>query len=111
MAIFELATQQGLSAWTQRVELDGVAYSLEFAWNERDGAWFISLAQPDGTPLVSGLKLVTNRPLLRRFRYRVGLPPGELYAIDLSGKIAYAGFSDLSNGVTITYYDASEGAP
>lgn len=109
--IFEIATQQGLSAWTQRVELDGVAYSLEFAWNERARAWFISLAQPDGTPLLSGIKLVSNRPLLRRFRWRVGLPPGELSAIDLSGKISYAGYTDLSNGVTLTYYDASEGLP
>lgn len=108
MAITAIPTQQNLGAWTQRTTLDGVDYLLDFVWNARDPAWFVSISSIDGTELVNGIKLVSNWPLLRTHRYINGLPPGELIAVDLSGSIDKAGYGDLSNGVKLTYFDVAE---
>ena len=108
MAITIIPTQQNLSAWSQRTTLDGIDYQLDFAWNGREDAWHLSISDTAGNPLVLGLKLVTNRPLFKRFHFVAGMPPGEIYAADASGSIDYAGYTDLSNGVEVVYYDAAE---
>jgi hypothetical protein len=108
MAIIEIPTQQNLSAWEQRTTLDGSDYLLNFAWNGREAAWYLSFSDAAGVPLVTGIKLVSNRPLLNRFRYVQGLPPGNVMAVDLSGQIAQAGYTDLSAGVSLVYFDLEE---
>lgn len=108
MAIVQIPVQQNLSAWSQRTTLDGVDYQLDFAWNGREGAWHVSLSDTQGNPIVLGLKLVTNRPLLKRFHFIAGMPPGEILAVDASGTISVAGYADLNNGVDVLYFDAAE---
>lgn len=109
MAISTIPTQTGLSAWSQRTTLDGADYLLDFAWNGREACWYLSIFTIAGVPLVQGMKLVSNRPLLRRYRYIVGVPPGEIVAASLDGGISTAGYTDLSSGVLLAYFDASEG--
>jgi len=103
-----IPVQQNVSAWSQRTPLDGVDYQLDFAWNTTAGAWYLSLSDTQGNPIVSGLKLVSNRPLLSRFHFIAGTPPGELSAVDLSGTISYAGLTDLGGAVQLAYFDAAE---
>ena len=92
----------------RRVELDGTPYQLTLAWNGRMGAWVLSLATVDGVALVSGLTLVSNRPLLRRFRHVVGLPPGEFMATDLTGTIPAADYTQLGSKIELIYFEESE---
>lgn len=44
------------------VDLGGTAYRMELWYNGRGQYWALSLATADGTPLVSGRKLVNNWP-------------------------------------------------
>jgi hypothetical protein len=106
--MIKIPVQQSLAAWSQRTQLDGVDYQLDFAWNDRDGAWYLSISAIDGTPLVYGIKLVSNRPLLARFHSTSGMPPGEIIAFDESGSIYWAGYTDLNNGVDLIYMTAAE---
>jgi hypothetical protein len=105
-----LQTQQGASAYDQRVTLDGQAYILRLDWNGRGGAWYLSLYDDEGLPLLVSRKLSTNSPVLRRFRFVGGLPPGDIMACDFSAQIEYAGYSELGpgRGVTLYYFDAQE---
>lgn len=106
--ITKITTQQGASAWNQRVILDGVAYLLDFNWNGREGAWFISLSDSEGVPLVMSRKVVTNRPLFGRFKFLAGMPKGDLFALDPSGQIQYANYTELGSAVELFYFDGSE---
>lgn len=106
--IGKITTQQGASAWNQRVILDGVAFLLDFNWNGREGSWYISLSDAEGNPLVMSRKVVTNRPLFKRFAFLAGMPKGEIFALDPSGKIPYAGYTELGSAVGLYYFDAAE---
>jgi hypothetical protein len=106
--MIQIPVQQNLAAWTQRTQLDGVDYVLDFAWNGRDGAWYLNISAIDGTALVCGIKLVTNRPLFHRFHHIEGMPTGEIRCSDESGKIPWAGYTDLNNGVDVLYVTAQE---
>ena len=106
--IFSLPSEQGASSYSQRVTLDGSTYNLEFNWNGRAGAWYMSIYAEDGAPLLLSRKLSTNCPLLKKYRFVDGLPPGELMATDPSNSIDYAGYEELGpgRGVVLYYFDA-----
>lgn len=106
--MINIPVQQDVAAWTQRTAIDGVDYRLDFAWNGRDGAWYLNLSDIDGNALVCGIKLVTNRPLLARFHHIEGVPAGELIAFDGSETIYWAGYNELGAGVDLIYLDATE---
>ena len=105
-----LATDRGKAAYTQRVTLDGVSFILELIWNERVGAWYLSVLDANGTALLRSRKLATNWPIIRRFRFLDGLPAGEIMAIDPSASLDYAGYSDLGEdrGVELVYIEAAD---
>jgi hypothetical protein len=85
-----------------------VDYLLDFNWNGRASAWFLSVFTADETPLVQGLKVVSNRPLLKRFHYISGMPAGDLVAVDFTGSVPYAGFDQLGAEVSLKYLTSDE---
>lgn len=90
----------------QRVSLDGRAYLLDLAWNQRVGRWHISLLDAEAVPILSGAKLVPNWPLLRFKKWDTRCPPGELIASD-DGSGDDIGFFDIggdSPRVALVYY-------
>lgn len=108
--IFRIATVQDASFYDQRVVWDGVNYTLSMMWNGRVGAWYMSLYDSNGDAILLSRKVVTGMPLLDRFRFVAGLPAGDVFALDPSGTIDYAGYDELGagRGVTLCYYDAEE---
>lgn len=107
MTLIEIATPQGSAFYRLRVSLEGSDYLLDFAWNERAEAWALSVSSADDVPIVSGIRLVSNRPLLRRFRATDGLPPGDLIALDLTKQIACANFTQLGADVPLYYVEST----
>lgn len=70
------------AVWSESVNLDGVVYRLTFTWNTRSSSWSMTIAENDGTPIVSGIKLLPQISLLQRHKDE-RLPPGVLYAFDV----------------------------
>lgn len=68
MEILEILFQTDAPHTTQQTELDGKTYTLEFEFIEREGFWMLHISDQDGNPLVCGIKLVADWPLLRRDR-------------------------------------------
>jgi hypothetical protein len=75
-------TQPRNPNYSQRTRLDGRDYLLRFLYNDRDCRWSISIALDDGTPILSGRRIVAGVDLLTGVSDS-RKPPGRLVAIDL----------------------------
>ncbi len=105
-----LSTLQGVANYRQRVELDGVNFLLDLRWNARNEGWQLSLFTAEETPLVQGLTVVSNRPLLDRWRSLDGMPAGEILALDETNTIAVPGYDQLGRdqAVQLIYVEAAD---
>lgn len=101
----EIPLDPELPAYEFTIDLDGRVYRLGFAWNARAGAWSMDLGTEAGEPLVMGLKVVANWPLLDRYA-DPRLPPGVLMSVDTSGDGIDPGRDDLGDRVRIVYLEA-----
>lgn len=88
-------------------ELDGVAFSFEFRWNDRESAWFMTIGDGEGTPIVAGVRVISSFPLLTRFTDE-RLPAGFLYAIDSQARDADPDFEGLGRRVQLVYFTRAE---
>lgn len=87
--------------------LDGAEYGFDFLWSTRDGAWYFSVLDADGTLLLAHRKAAVNVPLLIRF-LDDRLPPGQLYLRDTANTETEAGRYDLGNRCQLFYVGAAE---
>lgn len=63
--------------YTEVVNLEGTDYALTFNYSQRENCYYLSVALPDGTDLVNGVKVCANIALLSKYADD-RLPPGEL---------------------------------
>lgn len=99
-----IPTRTDLSAYTMRVDLSDVEFELDFRYNQREGFWYLSVADQLGDPIVSGIKITVGIPLLRGC-VDLRRPIGELIAIDTSNTHTEAGLEDLGDRVQLIYSD------
>jgi hypothetical protein len=106
MAI-EIPTRTDAPHYAFRMDLDGTIYRLDFDWNDRDSAWYLGVATVDGTPLVTGRKIIINLPLLSRFK-DPRLPPGVLVALDSASAAQDPDVDELGTRVRLLYIPVAE---
>jgi hypothetical protein len=99
----------GTAFWTQRTNLDGSDYQLEFQWSTRQARWYLNLYDSDGNLLIGSVKLILNWPLFRHYHGRAGVPAGELWVISLGSSVEPPGFDELGAGLRceLTYFPAA----
>ncbi len=100
----------GESHVEQRTSLSGRDFVLRFDWNQRDGHWFLGIYDPNGTPIITGLKLVVNWPLLGA-RTEPLRPPGDFAVIDTMTPSIDPGFADLGVRHGLVYCEPGELLP
>jgi hypothetical protein len=106
MATFEIPVRNdGYPSHDIDVELEGSIYNLFFWWNERESAWYFSLADSDGVDIVSSQKIVADWDLLRLVTDE-RRPPGSLFAVD-TAEGGDPGQYELGSRVLITYVESS----
>lgn len=101
------ATGLDFPNYTQRTVLDGAAFVLEFAFNQREGMWYLNLSDADGVEIRSGIKLVVDFPLLRKI-IDTRRPPGELVAVDLQNLGTEPTIGELGERVELVYTPVAE---
>ena len=105
----------GVGSFDQRLDLDGVSFVLSLKWNARAnegaGTWLLSLALPDGTPLADGVTVVSDWPLLHRYKADPRMPAGDFLALDLTRTVPAPGLADLGTIVPLWYFEAADGLP
>lgn len=95
--------------YTMRIALDGRDYVLRFDWNGRQTFWYVGIyLAEDASLVVTGIKLVVNRPLLQR-ESSSNRPPGDFIAFDPSSNVE-PGFTDLGRRVQLLYVSAETAA-
>jgi hypothetical protein len=91
--------------------LDGSVYVIDLSWSERTDSWFVSLAlqtaDPAPTPIIQGVRLSINWPVLLGVTGTLR-PPGELLAVDTTGLGVDALHDELGQRVRLFYYDKTE---
>lgn len=106
--ILEIPIPEGQAFFRKRVLLDTQDFWLDFAFNQRTDCWYLSIFSGDAgeTPIVQSIKLVPNRPLLRRYRH-LAVPAGDLWVIDTAHTIGVPGYEQLPL-LGLIYFDAEE---
>lgn len=96
--------------YTIRVRLDGADYTLEFVYSPRQSRYYLNVYDANDTPIVCGLKLVSNTRLLKYYRYRAGVPAGELMVTSTTGDKSSPAIGDMADGgrCQLTYFTAAE---
>lgn len=104
-----LPTRTDRAFYDFEIELEGRTFLLELHWNERDSSWYLKIcaAEAPDVPILAGRKIVLGFPLLGRFRDS-RLPPGEITALDTSGRNQAPGLADLGDRVLLIYSEAAE---
>jgi len=106
MALLIIPTRTDLDNYEMSVELDGATYQFIFAWNYRDQAWYFSIADSDGVPIASGVRIVVDWILLKHISDS-RKPPGTLVAIDTAGTGVDPGLTELGDRVQLMYQEAA----
>ncbi len=92
------------------VELDGVTFVFDMHWNDRAGAWFMSLSKTDGTKLVSGIRVTSSLIPLSWYVHTTDAPKGRLFLFESSGTGDDPGRFDLAEDqrCQLCYYEQAE---
>lgn len=76
--------QAGYTDQTIQAVFDNYPVSLRLRWNERFGFWSIGIYDRESSPIITGIKLVQNYPLLSKFK--IDSFTGDLYFIRTYGE-------------------------
>lgn len=90
--------------YTQVVELNGVNYSMNFRWNDRAAAWFLTLSDAAGNVLVGGQKLTVD---WIQFQTNLDprLPLGRLALVDTTQAGIEATADNFGTDVVLLYVE------
>lgn len=97
-----LPVRSDTPAYQFRTDLNGSEYVFDFSFNARDDHWYFDLSDADLSPIVQGVRVVCNWPLLF-YVTDPRCPYGEIYAIDTTGQDQDPGRDDLGARVVMTY--------
>lgn len=107
MDILSIPLEVGTPFWSQETTLEGITYRLSFRYNQREGAFYLSIGDahdPSGVDLVSSIKIITNKELTHRFASVVSpWPPGGIMAVSMTPDDSIAGLGDLGTRVVLVY--------
>ena len=103
MDVMSITVPSGENDFIMRVLLDGKMRYLHMSYNSTGDYWTIAYCDSEGTPIVSGIKIVPNFPL--NFFYSAhDIPQGMLYVQSSQDKVGKNAFADGS--ATLRYIPA-----
>lgn len=94
--------------YRSRCVINAVELWLEFRWNERDNAWYMSMYDLEDDPIFEGEKVALGALIGARKRYDPRWPGGCFLADDTSGANVEAGLDDLGARVQLRYFTRDE---
>jgi len=102
MALLEIPTSPDAPFYSQTSQLEGVDYGFLFVYNQRENAYYLSIEDTAGNPLVKGIKLVCNTFLLDPF-LSPSLPPGKLFVQSSDSNTSPPGIGELGSRCQLMY--------
>ena len=89
--------------YRQTSPLDGVAYVLDFAWNERAQVWTMAVSTAAGQLLADSIPIRNGVPVGVWAHALPSFPQGLFQSVTTDNTTADAGQSDLGSRVLLTY--------
>ncbi len=89
------------------VVLEDNPFNLNFTYNERFDFWTMGLLTLEGVILIDGLRLQINFPFLFQYPEK-GLPEGEFFCIDTTGKQLIPNRENMGVSVQLYYFTREE---
>lgn len=83
-------------------KLGGQQVTIDARWNGRAESWFLDISDEEGDPIRVGMRVVLGPELGGRVADS-RMPPGALFAIDLTQSGIEAGLDDLGERITVVY--------
>lgn len=122
MSVFNIPFNPGDTNPSFPVTLEGIAFTFEFWYNSRENCYYLHVGDPsvqDGSFIISSIKLVTNKQLLRRYAGAAAQscatqgngfiwPAGELLALSMTSDDSIAGLGDLGSRVQLFYITSDD---
>lgn len=93
--------------FSQVTTLSGQDFILTFAWNPREGAWYLDIADQDGVAIVLSRKVVVDFPLVTRCT-DPRRPAGVLMAIDTTNMGRDPQLDDFGTRVHLIYSEPAD---
>jgi hypothetical protein len=110
MGFFTVDTSSDVTFYEQQTQIEGLVYILQFYWSARESAWYLGIYDQGQNAIATGIRIVVDWPLLRRFT-DPRLPPGRLIALDMSNQMQEIQTqSDLGSRVLLTYISSDDAA-
>ena len=107
MAIERIPADSSAPYYEIEIELDGVEFKLEFSFNDRDDAWYMTISSTDDTLLRAGIRIVNEWVLLRLWA-EATRPEGEIVSVNQGEVLDPPTLEQLGEEVVLTYLDADE---
>jgi hypothetical protein len=107
MAILEIPTNSDNPSWSEIIALEGIGYLLSFTWNNRDNSWVLDIQLPDETPIIMGIKMITNYELLGTYAEQ-NMPEGSMVLYDTSGAREDCTRDELGNRWKLYYVTSDD---
>jgi len=104
MSFVKIPIRNDIFAYTMRVELDFVIYTLGFRYNRREDRWVMDISDEQNTPLLFGIILQTGIPL-KLGMIGEGLPPRDFYCVHTSGENIDPDLNNFGTDITLLYGD------
>lgn len=95
------------SFFRQQIQLTGVLYFLTFTWNALNEFWIMDIANSDEEPLILGIKIVPDYPLLAAFTVE-GMPQGEIICQNVVNSPDEITRFAMSQKFALVYYEPLE---
>lgn len=93
--------------WEEQIELEGVIYIFVFTWNALNEFWSMDIYNRDEFPLILGIKIVPNYPLLAPYTV-FGKPAGEIICQNVVNAPDSISRYDMSQKFELVYYFEDE---
>jgi len=103
--IIPLENAKNEGNFTVAIDMDGEDFQLHFQLNDREDFWYFDLLDVDGNQLRSGIKAVSNFPLLRLMVHNStpARPAGEIMCIDTLDNPTDSGVEDFGISAEMAY--------
>lgn len=81
MQVLSIPARNDLPFYQFTINLSGVLYQLEFKFNTRMNRWILSVNNPSGDQIMSGIPILIGRALFNEY-VELPLPEGTFFAQD-----------------------------
>lgn len=95
------------SSFVEQVTLSGTIFILMFNWNSLNEFWTMDIRNRDEEPIVLGIKIVPNYPLLAQYT-ETNLPLGEIVCQNIVKSPDVIRRFDIGQNFLLVYYEPGE---